>query len=120
MPGCFEWSKQVLEHRPSFQLVHHVFAENLPALKAIITQFLDCGKDPDMVETAASPFNKINNVDMTTPNRLSGALAHVDHEKGLWGILIDIARWLWEGAKYGRPSKGIATRLGRLRRQTRG
>ena len=73
-----------------------------------------------MVATAASPFNKINNVDMTTPNGLSGALAYMDHEKGLWGLLIDIAQWLSGGAKCGRRGKGIATRLGRLRRQTKG
>ena len=38
-----------------------------------------------MVATAASPFNKINNIDMTTANGLSQALAHVDREKGSVG-----------------------------------
>lgn len=34
---------------------------------------------------AASPFNKINDVDMATANGLSQALAHVDREKGCVG-----------------------------------
>ena len=34
-----------------------------------------------MVTTAASPFNKINDVDMTTANGLNQALAHVARKK---------------------------------------
>lgn len=120
MPSCFKWSKQVFEHRSSFQLVHHIFAENLLALKAIVTQFPDRGENLDMVATAAPPCNKINNVDMATVNGLSLPSAHVEHEKGLWGgLLIDIIQWLWGAAIYARPGKGIATPLGYLRRQTK-
>ena len=36
-----------------------------------------------MVTTATSLFNKINNINITTPNGLNGALAKVDYKKGL-------------------------------------
>ena len=84
IPSGFKWSKQVLQHRPGFQLVHHISAKNLPALKAIITQFLDCGENLDIfapIATVASPLDQINNVDMAIANGLSWASAHVDHGK---------------------------------------
>ena len=84
IPSGFKWSKQVLQHRPGFQLVYHISAKNFLALKTIITQFLDCGENLDIfatIATVASPFDQINNVDMAIANGLSWASAHVDHKK---------------------------------------
>lgn len=85
VPSRFKRSKQVLQHGPNFQLVHLIFAKNLPALKTIVAQLLDRGKNLDIFAATTAPFNKVDNVDVATANSLSQVLVHTNHEKELCG-----------------------------------
>lgn len=68
--SCFEWSKQVLQHRSSLQLVHFLLAIDLLAAKAVITQLLYCPENLNVFATATAPFDKIDDIDMAAADGL--------------------------------------------------
>lgn len=70
MLSHFEWLKQVLQHCPGLQLVHRLLAIILPAVIAVITQFLYCPENLNLFATAAAPRNEIVGVDITSADRL--------------------------------------------------
>lgn len=61
----------MLQHRPGFQLVPSSFTKDLVAAKAVITQILYCAEDLDVVATATSPFDDIDDIYMTAADGLS-------------------------------------------------
>lgn len=65
-----ELTKQILQYGPSFQLVPSPFTINPVVLKAVVTQFLHCAEDPDVFATVTTPFDEIEDIDMTTADGL--------------------------------------------------